>query len=481
MALLSDYTSGTLTVATNGTAVTGSGTAWLAAGFQEGDLLVANGYFGIVGSVESNTALTLAQPWRGGDLTASAYRLRYQGDGSRISAQARQLIELLGVSGNLESLADITGTANSLPYFTGVGQMALTSLTPFARTLLDDASASTALTTLGVSTFIKTLLDDTDQATARTTLGAASSADLTSGLAGKYPNDSGIANAAAIATNTANIAANTANIASNATAIAAKADASTTVSVAGSQSLTAAQKQQARANIAVGVGALRNKILNPLFSVNQRAVSGTVTLAAGAYGHDMMRAGSSGCTYTFSTNNGVTILNITAGSIQQVIEANKFSGDAGTYFLSWSGTAQGRINSGAYGASGTISVTCDGSANVVLEFNIGTVSLVQFERGYVSDFSGLRPNELALCQSYYFSSNASVFAIAIDLTGTVSDVRTKFVHFYLPVTMRQTPSVTVGSGWSASATPNVISASIVAAQNVSSANSVWRASAEITT
>lgn len=42
----------------------------------------------------------------------------------------------------------------------------------FSKTVLDDADASAFLTTLGVSTFIKTLLDDTDDATARTTLGA---------------------------------------------------------------------------------------------------------------------------------------------------------------------------------------------------------------------------------------------------------------------------------------------------------------------
>lgn len=163
MALLSDYASGTITIAANATSVIGSGTAWQAAGFAAGDLLFADGYIGLVGSVQSDTALTLAQPWRGGALTAAAYRLRYQGDGSRISAQARQLIELLGGSGNLETLGKISGGADRLAYFTGPGQMTTTALTPFARTLLDDLNQSTALATLG----------------------AASSSALTTGLAGK--------------------------------------------------------------------------------------------------------------------------------------------------------------------------------------------------------------------------------------------------------------------------------------------------------
>lgn len=44
------------------------------------------------------------------------------------------------------------------------------SVTSFIATLLDDADASTALTTLGVSAFVKTLLDDANAATARATL-----------------------------------------------------------------------------------------------------------------------------------------------------------------------------------------------------------------------------------------------------------------------------------------------------------------------
>jgi len=149
MALLSDYTAGTVTVSAGGTDVTGVGTAWLTAGFQEGDEFFAPGWHGIIQSVNSNTSLTLyATGIRGAALAGSAYRLRYQGDGSRVTAQARQLVEMLG-AGNLTALSGLLGAADKLPYFTGAGTMGLATLTAFMRTLLDDTDGATAYGTLG--------------------------------------------------------------------------------------------------------------------------------------------------------------------------------------------------------------------------------------------------------------------------------------------------------------------------------------------
>lgn len=165
---------------------------------------------------------------------------------------------------------------------------------------------------------------------------------------------------------------------------------------------------------------LRNRVINGAFSVNQRAVSGTVTLAAGAYGHDRWKAGSGGCTYTFATTANVTTLTISAGSLQQVIEGVNLQ--SGTHVLSWAGTAQGRIGVGSYGASGTVTAAITGGTNTTIEFNTGTVTSVQLEPGTVATPSEQRPYglELPLCQRYLpVLSDAGYYGTGLSISATL--------------------------------------------------------------
>lgn len=144
----------------------------------------------------------------------------------------------------------------------------------------------------------------------------------------------------------------------------------------------------------------RNLLINGDFSINQINVSGTVALASGEYGHDGFKAGSGGCTYTFSKTAGVTTLAISAGTLVQIIETENHP--SLTAALSWVGTAEGRINGGSYGNSGLTGVTTGGS-NDSVEFNTGTLSLAQFEYSSAStDFDYIPPaDQLTRCNRYF--------------------------------------------------------------------------------
>ena len=190
----------------------------------------------------------------------------------------------------------------------------------------------------------------------------------------------------------------------------------------------------------------RNKIINGDFRINQRAYTSASNLASGAYGFDRWKSNFTNTTLTFtSAPQGQMVTINSGGSIEQIIERANMP--AGTYVLSWTGTATGRVyNTGAtppsYAAS-PILVTLDGSANVEVEFTASggtrTLQNVQLEAGSVPSAFEYRPigTELALCQRYFQRYSLG------DGSGTMGfcDTTTLFQGMYhLPVSMRVGPT-----------------------------------------
>ena len=203
-----------------------------------------------------------------------------------------------------------------------------------------------------------------------------------------------------------------------------------------------------------------NLILNSNFALNQRAYVSAANLSSGSYGFDRWKSNYTNTTLTFTASTQGQSLTINAsGGLQQVIEQGLVP--AGTYTLSWTGTATARVyNSGgtppSYAAS-PVTFTADGAANVVVEFTAvsttKTLSKVQFNAGSGTTWAMATPtlqSELAACQRYFQRQNAITASCGMG-SGTFiagqPTTRAVFVNTPIPNAgnMRTSPTISTST------------------------------------
>jgi hypothetical protein len=211
----------------------------------------------------------------------------------------------------------------------------------------------------------------------------------------------------------------------------------------------------------IPLSGFRNLIINGDFRINQRGYTSGTSLSSGVYGFDRWKVVTGPLALTFtSAPQGQQITILAFGQIRQVVERANIT--AGTYVLSWTGTAGGRVyNEGAstvpsYNTGNSLTFVLDGTANVNVEFSAAgssaTLGEVQLEQNFQPTPFEQRPIgvELALCQRYYWRSTS----------GLTTDGNSRHAHFRrlnayqmiatghcsFPVPMRAEPSVSLYSG-----------------------------------
>jgi len=194
-----------------------------------------------------------------------------------------------------------------------------------------------------------------------------------------------------------------------------------------------------------------NLLINPGFTVNQRAYISASALASGVYGHDRWKAGAGGGDYSFTQLKSNTQITIAAAkTLIQVVEDKNVQ--SSSYVLSWVGTAQARysVNSatpaGAYAASPIIITGQTPGETISVEFNSGTLSNAQLESGGASTNFEYRDynKELEQCLRYYCQS---IYPIAATQDGmwsfTAISATTAWGGRNFLVPMRTAPTVTL--------------------------------------
>src|SRR3984893_8511329 len=203
----------------------------------------------------------------------------------------------------------------------------------------------------------------------------------------------------------------------------------------------------------------RNVLINADFRINQRVYASAAVLAAGAYGHDRWQAGGSGGDYTFTQLKSSTQITLGASkSLVQVIEDVNVTG--GSYVLSWTGTATGRVGINtasptSASAASPIIITGQTAGTVMsVEFTSGTLGTVQLEAGTSATPFETTPfsAELEKCKRYWEKSydygTVQATATSVGSVGSAaqgSAAANMCASVVFQVTKRATPTMSLWS------------------------------------
>ncbi|TFD58006.1 hypothetical protein E3T43_07085 [Cryobacterium sp. Hh7] len=194
-----------------------------------------------------------------------------------------------------------------------------------------------------------------------------------------------------------------------------------------------------------------NHLLNSTFQINQRGYLTGGTLASGSYGFDRWKSAAAGSTLAFTASPaGQTVTINTGGVIEQAVEQGNLP--AGTYVLSWVGTASARVyttgeTAPAFAASPVV-VALSGAGDVRVQFTAvtgaRTLANPKLESGSAATvFSRNGANaqaELAGCQRYYqrLGGNGST-----NLVGVGYYTQTNAFGVIVFPAMRTAPSTSI--------------------------------------
>lgn len=168
MAIQPDTTTGTITLTSGSVNFTTVGTNLITRGHLPGDVIMRNGLVLVIATITGENAGTLRDACPAGAAgSAVPVRIRYQPDGSRVKAEARNLIDLLG-NGTLENIANLDGTGgNKIVTMNGPSSFALRT---FAQFLSETGAASDSELTAAVDLLVTKAGNGSDFANKRQTL-----------------------------------------------------------------------------------------------------------------------------------------------------------------------------------------------------------------------------------------------------------------------------------------------------------------------